>query len=234
MRSIFLKPNEEFSEGEVFVLADERSRHLIKSVRIKENEKILLFDGRGNRYTGVIDSIEKKTINIKIISKAKTEKSGFLDLFIGLVKKDALEDIIRMSVELGLSKLFPLETQYSQRYGIDGDRLERIQESAIIQSNNPYKVQLKDISSLRNLKSEMDSYDHIFYFSSIGSTIEKPIRAAKKVGIIIGPEGGFSQDEEVFLRELQNISIVHLSVPIMRAPTALCVATGYLYSKLTR
>ena len=52
--------------------------------------------------------------------------------------------------------------------------------------------------------------------------------------IIIGPEGGLSEEEEDVLFSKKNVNVIHLDLPIMRAPTALCTCFGVVYSLINK
>jgi len=233
MRSIYIENLESINEDENLIVSDERARHLIKSVRIKEGESILLLDGMGTVFNGLVTCVQKKSVTINIISKEIKCRINKLDLFISLVKKDAFDDIARMSVELGIVQIFPFESEFSQRYSINFERLARVNESALIQSNNPFLTKIHNPRNFDSFLDEIKKYNHVFLFTTSNSGHIQNINSSQSMALVIGPEGGFSQQEEDAISLLPNVSKIKIDTPIMRAPTALCAAAGYIHGKLT-
>jgi 16S rRNA (uracil1498-N3)-methyltransferase len=147
---------------------------------------------------------------------------------ISLPKKDAFEEILKISVECGVNEIHPLSSKYSQYQFIESERSNKLIESALIQSNNFYwpsiKPQINLDSFLNSTKSE------IFYFTSKPVSIDKKIFSPSLLNsiILIGPEGGFSNEEDEIISNHKNSIPLHLSTPILRAPTATAAAFGYL------
>jgi 16S rRNA (uracil1498-N3)-methyltransferase len=232
MRAIYLEGLKELSKASVLKIEGERAHHLLSVARIKVGEDLFLFNGKGLKLKAVVMEIRKKDLSVNIFDVFKEEKSNLLfDAAICLPKKNAFDEIIKISVELGLDSIIPINSEYSTRHILNKERIHRVLESALIQSNNPFLPDFKDVISLKDLKEISKEYDKIFYFSSVkkDSFVNLNIDQEKnKILLVIGPEGGLSPFEERFLNGLEKIQTVHLPTPILRAPHALATSVGYL------
>ncbi len=234
MRSIYA-PEIDTSNVKIdddLVITGDRAHHLIKVVRIKSSEKVLILPGKGVKILAEIKSIQKKEITLNIEKVENTKSKHGIDLALALPKKEAVEDIIRFCVELGIDVLYPLNSQFSQAPIKRNERIEKIVESAMIQANNPFVLRIEVEQDLLNLPNISKAYDQVIYFSSLDQMSAKlNVGKNEKILLVIGPEAGFSKEEEQIMAEITNSHAVHMNTCIMRAPTAVCAATGYVISK---
>lgn len=232
MRALYLPDLKKDSKNNEIAVND--SHHLVNVVRIKENEDVMLLDGKGLRAVASVTSITKKQIVFKISSSEEVAPPLNLNLAQCLVKKEAMEDIIRMSAEAGLAQIYPLQSQHSWHLFLPETRIKAILGSALEQSNNANLPIIKEQSKLADF--DFSSFDHVLYFTSDPEAAKKPVpekfQKNQKLLILIGPEGGLSPAEEEMLFTKNNFSFVHLPTPILRAPTAVLVAIGFTLSKL--
>ena len=211
------------SENDYEITIDgDQARHLIKVVRIKLNENILLNNGDGLGIIGKVIKLEKKSVAIEVINIKKELKSE-RSIALCVVKKEALELSIRQATELGLNKIFLLNSQYSQENSLKADRLEKIIVSAMEQSNNLFYPEIitSELSTFVSNKSE-----DVLLFTAQPSTLDRK-KVHEKMIPLIGPEGGFSDDELNLLKSTVS-NHIHLPTPILRASTAVPTCIGYL------
>ena len=105
--------------------------------------------------------------------------------------------------------------------------------SAIEQSNN-YILPSVDFLALTEI--DFSKYDNIYLFSTreVKGDIKEKLTSNEKNLILIGPEAGFSTQELIQLEKLSQIKLINLPTPILRAPTAMNCAVGYLLSRYSR
>lgn len=226
MRAIFY-PFDNHEAGDLVQVTGDTLHHLTVA-RVRENEKILLLNGRGQRLLGIIQAFSKKSVDIKITDSENMLPTHNLSLAIAMPKKDAFEDILKMAVELGVNEIFPLTSAYSQYEYEASERIQRILESALVQSNNPFFPKIHVEESLSDfLKSHTET---IAFFNSQKAKSSAGNEITTKKTILIGPEGGFSPDEIATISKYPKILEIHLPTPILRAPTAVASSIGYLLS----
>jgi 16S rRNA (uracil1498-N3)-methyltransferase len=225
LRAVYYSFNN-VQEGEVLTITGDAAHHL-NVVRVKNNEVILLLNGMGSILRGVIASLSKNQIEIKIEQAESFTYKHELSLAIANPKKDAFEDILKSAVELGLKHIYPLSSDFSQYDYAPSERIQRVLESALIQSNNPYFPVIHEQQTLKNfLNTHQDTL--VFFNSQISpDAAKKSIQSAAKT-ILIGPEGGFSPNEVAEILKFVKVQEIHLPTPIMRAPTAVASSVGYL------
>ena len=151
-----------------------------------------------------------------------------LSLAIAMPKKDAFEDILKLAVELGVREIFPLTSAYSQYEYEASERVQRILESALVQSNNPFFPEIHPQQALSDFL--ISHTETIAFFNSREPASPKGQETAVKKTILIGPEGGFSTEEVNLISKYPKNLEIHLATPILRAPTAVASSIGYLLS----
>ncbi len=231
MRAIYLKGVKDEIDKDIITIKGEKAHHLQKVARVKIGESILILDGNGHTVKALIESHGKKELQVKVIESKSIElhKPTF-DLAFCTPKKSACDEILKIATELGINQIYPVQSDFSSRYPFNNERVEKLIESALIQSNNPFFPKFNEVISFNEFESLFEGYDRVFVFSSKDyvQTSRKKIGSFKKGLVIIGPEGGFSPIEESFLEGGSKNIKIHLSTPILRAPHALSVAVGFL------
>lgn len=226
MRAIFY-PFEEFSEN--ILITDEQAKHL-QVVRIKNGESVLILNGKGAKAFATVGMITKNSVEL-VISKIETEKTKHdIHLALAVPKKDAFEDVLKIAVELGVVSIQPLTSDFSQYEFQAGERISRILESALIQSNNAFLPEI-----LPQIKLEtflLQNKKPLYFFNSRPVENEVEEETHSEIIILIGPEGGFSDKETALITDRPAIFTIHMPTPIQRAPTAVASSIGYLLARL--
>ncbi len=228
VRAVYLE-NLEIEQTHNISLEGEVHKHLSKVVRVKNSEKIKILNGMGLVAFGHIESVDKKETKIAIESVVKSEDNRKFNLIVGLTKKEALEEIIRKSVELGIQSIQFVETEYSQKSSLKQDRISNILESAYCQSNNPWKLEIGETIKFEELKDIINKHSSAFLMSLKEKSTMPKVNSDSL--LLIGPEGGFSTEEEEALISW-GCGCLKLETPIMRAPTAAVSGVGFLHCAL--
>ncbi len=224
MRAVF-HSFDNVSDNETIVVTGDAAHHL-NVVRIRVNEDLLLLNGKGSILTSKVLSVAKNTIEIKVLKSETFIPKHQLSLAVAMPKKDAFEDILKMAVELGINEIYPLVSEYSQYEYAPSERVQRILESALIQSNNPFFPVIHEQRELGVFLKE--HRETIVFFNSRPAEVKKEQMQGPKKTILIGPEGGFSPEEVAAIGAYNSVLEIHLATPILRAPTAVASSVGYL------
>jgi 16S rRNA (uracil1498-N3)-methyltransferase len=209
------------------LLPEEEAQHCLRTLRHKVGDIIYCVDGNGNLYQCRIAQIEKLKVHLSILGRQINwgEHNCQIHLFFPPLKsKERLEWLIEKSVELGVTHLHPILTSRSERSVIAFSRLERIMIAAMKQAK---RSRLPSFSPLLLLRA--DSYlprlaisfvAHCSAATHISQWLQnKPNPGWQSVGIAIGPEGDFSE-EEVKILEEQGFRSVSLGSNRLRSETA--------------
>jgi 16S rRNA (uracil1498-N3)-methyltransferase len=205
MTRLFLPPEKLISEK--IIITGEQARYISLVLRIKPGDPLIVFDGSGYRYIcKVLQTHKKEVVVVKIRKEAYCAESPVLiTLAQGLPKSDKMDLIIQKTTELGVREIVPLITERTQvKHTEKIERWRKIALSASQQSGREMIPRIQDSvrfeEFLSNLETtETDQQIKIIFFEEQKENNLKEIltgsRDKKNVVLLIGPEGGFSNDE---------------------------------------
>lgn len=212
-------------------IVDDDAHHVIDVLRLKVNDWIQLSDGKGNRFKGIIQQIDKKHVNVLIKQALKRILPSNITLAQAVIKHDKIEDIIKKSVELGITKIAPfLSSRTIPKYSGNStikkvDRWQKIAQEAAKQCGQSFTPEIKNISTLKEILNNSSTYTHKLIFfegenkASISSYFQQNPFHNENTIIVIGPEGGFSK-EEIDLGQKNGFTTLSLGPLILRVDTA--------------
>ncbi len=189
---------------------------------------MILFDGSGDDYVCEIISLDKKEAELKITEK----KKGIVPdrevwLFFSLIKKDNVEMILQKCTELGVSHFVPIISERSApAQTFSAEKLRRARKILIEASEQCGRSSLPELSDVMSLEKAIENYHSKISFLAFdpSGTEFNVLRSTLNVpGLIIGPEGGFAENE-INLFKQKNIMIYSLGDLTLRAETAAIVA----------
>ncbi len=233
MRAILLR-NLSFSESDKLLIKGEAFHHLKNVLRVKKEQELLLLNGIGSFAKSKIINILKNEIEVEILTTEKKSDNRNIDIALGHIKKDAFFEALKKSIECDVKKLIVFESEYSQRIVYKDERMKKIIQSSIEQSNAFYELDVEQEIKLSEISFK--DYDFIFFFNS-QRDLEKSKQEARptrdqRILIIIGPEGGFSSKEIEELEKVSNLFEINAKTNIMRSPNALSYAIGHVQAMI--
>lgn len=208
-------------ESALFTLSEAESKHGIQVMRLKENDSIELFNGKGiSAFTTIIEAHPKRcSVKIEKITKHPHEKP--IHIAIAPTKNmDRMEWFVEKATEIGLTKLSLILCQNSERREIKLDRLEKTAISAVKQSGRYF---LPEITELVKWKDFLNQYPSGL-IAHCREGEKKTIEDYNQDNlIVIGPEGDFTI-EEIELALGRGYSPITLGENRLRTETAALVA----------
>ncbi|MBR5900469.1 MAG: 16S rRNA (uracil(1498)-N(3))-methyltransferase [Clostridia bacterium] len=221
--------------------------HVVSVLRKKTGDRILVsYSGKNDLCE--IHEIFSDYLTAKIIEQNYLDTELPLDLTLiqGLPKGDKLELIIQKAVELGVNKIIPVQTARSvikiedKKKESKRDRWQAISESAGKQSKRSVVPEVSLPLSFKQFLSLATEFDLLLipYENKNGMadtlTALKELCKNQKVGVFIGPEGGFDQKEIELLLSLPNARVISLGKRILRTETAAICALSciMLYAEI--
>lgn len=218
---------------EEYILREEDLHHLVNVVRIEKNEPLLLINGKGLTIETEVFAISKRELILKRKSHELKSRAYSFDLALGMPKREALELCLKEATELGFRNIYLIKSDFSQMRFPENDRMEKILVSALEQSNAPFLPQIicTNWSSL-----PWNQYQRLLLLDSQTKkvTLKSSFQTEGEQLLIVGPEGGFSEEEKVYLHSLSNVEVVNLPTPILRSPTAVATGAGILIESLLK
>ncbi|WP_443747842.1 16S rRNA (uracil(1498)-N(3))-methyltransferase [Asticcacaulis solisilvae] len=230
MIRLFLPDSPDLAKGVSIVLPPDPSRYLGAVMRKGPGDEILVFNGRDGEWLARIDAVGKKSVTLIADRRTRPQPQGQGPvLLVALIKRARLATIVEKATELGASKVQLLITHRSNSDHTNVERLTLIAREAAEQTE---RLDVPEILAPVKLDRLLDGLDYsAVFFGDEDSTHEddkatlsmlKAVEGSDpdRAAILIGPEGGFDDDERQRLRALPNVHPVNLGPRILRADTA--------------
>ena len=225
MRAIYLK-GLEVSDEDSFWIESESHHHLSRVVRLKIGEEFLCLVGEGKVYR--CEAIEFKRSKTHALKKSEYQLKDKrnITLFLAPPKKQAFEELLKTSCEAGVKEIVVFPSQYSQEFSSESSRFEKIIQASMVQSNNPFELKVKILNRFEDALILMEKIQNCYYLSPYHQDEYHISQNSKEVGLIIGPEGGFSAEEESCFGQ-SHVKAIQLGQFILRTPTAVALGLGW-------
>lgn len=231
--------NEDAVTSSRIYLEDPQDRkHLTRVLRAKVGDAVTISDGSGWEYETEIEKIEETGVTLRITDRQKdaTEPETRVTLFQGVPKAAKMETVIQKTVELGVDKIVPVfmaRTIVVEKGNFSKKllRWQKIADEAVKQCKRGVIPQVEQPLDFDGMLKTLAEYDLLIcpYENEEGRTMRDCLLDAKrengekpkKIAVMIGPEGGFADEEIEKLRELpQPVETVSLGKIILRTETA--------------
>lgn len=220
--------DEALAEGSELRVEGGQAHYLLHVMRLKEGAPVKLFDDRTGEYLATVAATSKRDLLLSIEAKLRgREAAPDLWLCQALVKKDRLDWIAEKSCELGVARFVPLLTR---RCVADKLKEDRLRAQMIEAAEQCERTALPEIAGLARLDELLRGWPAdrslLFCDERGGEPIAKALQSGAhgRAAILIGPEGGFSDEENAAIRALPQAVPVSLGPRILRADTAAVVA----------
>ncbi len=216
-------------------ISDAEIYHKAKNVlRLNIGEKIILGDGKNHEATAEIIGFGKNLIEVNVleINENKNESEVCGVLYCSILKRENFEWVVQKATEAGIKEIIPVISSRTVKFGIKEDRFRKIILEAGEQSGRGELPVLSEPIKFKDALKNAEQNDFNLFFemgypalsqSDIGSL------GSKRVGIFIGPEGGWSDEEMEIIKkkteENKKFKLVGLGKTTLRAETAAVVAS---------
>lgn len=241
MHARFYHPAE-MDIGQLIELSLENKHHATRVLRLRKGNPVTLFNGRGGEFSGYIDHITKShtIVRIEAYHDKECESPLHIELAQALCVNEKMDWIIQKAVELGVTCIQPVMTARSIVHLSDERSSKRLQHWHRIviaaceqcgRNRLPYIMPLITLPEwLSRKKANRSSNDLHLVLSTTTTQGLRNITAPllnTNVALVIGPEGGFTEDEEAAILHAGFLSI-RLGQRILRTETAALAAIAAL------
>lgn len=222
-----------FTEVEIFdkffVMEGKDADHIGKSLRMKKGEQITLVTPEGQQHNCIIEQVESGKVQVQVLEsfRCENEPNVEITLYQALPKGDKMEYIVQKSVELGVSKIVPVisarcisrpdEKSLNKKI----QRWQKIAKEAGQQSRRGIVPRVEQAVSFKQAVAHSQcNHQNIIFYECGGEKVGDILKnKPKTIGIFIGSEGGFEQQEVSMVLE-SNGKAGTLGKRILRAETA--------------
>ena len=218
------------------VLLTKQQCHFLKNVlRLDVGDAVGVFNGKDGEWHARINQLTKTQAELEPQALRQEQSNPpFLRLLFAPVKKDALNFLIEKGTELGVTIFQPVITRYTH---VERVRVERLQTNAMEAAEQCGRLEIPTVlpplalNEVLNNLSEEDQFLACLESGEAQPFTALNLHADKSTSILIGPEGGFSEEELASLRNHSSVRSLSLGPRILRAETA-AVSAVAIYQSL--
>ncbi len=231
--------------GAMLPLDREQTNYLINVLRRKNGDPVLVFNGRDGEWRARVEGVARKGAALAVVEQTRLQTApGDLHYLFAPLKQARLDYLVQKAVELGVSRLVPVLTQHGQVARVN---LDRIQANVIEAAEQCGILVLPEIAApvaLARLLAEWVP-ERLLVFCDEEAPVTDPIAVLEEarnstprllgpmpVSVLVGPEGGFSEDERAALLKLPNLVRLSLGPRILRADTAAAAVLALVQATL--
>jgi len=224
--------------GDSAQLTGPEAHHLLHVMRAKPGDEVVLFDGSGDEFPARIERLGRSEVVLAVLERETVDRElpGQLTLAVALPKGDRQRWLVEKAVELGVSRLVPLETERSVAQP-NAKALERLRRAVIEASKQCGRNRLMEIVPAQpwsEFLATTDSAQRLIAHPTGGiSSVDVPFSHTEPIVVAVGPEGGFS-DAEVTAAMNHSWQAIVLGQRILRIETAALALAAAIVAQLER
>ena len=217
------------SKGAVYEASKEQYNYLVNVLRFEEGQAMLVFNGRDGEWKAELSFPTRKRLMLTATEQARPQPVPCdLHYLFAPLKVGRLDYLVQKAVEMGAGLLQPVMTQHVQ--GKLGS-LDRVRANVIEAAEQCGVLGIPEVAEPRKLIDLLENWpqDRRIIFCDEGDAGQNPLPILsrieeKKHALLIGPEGGFSDEERRLLHGLDFVTAIPLGPRILRADTAAVAA----------
>jgi 16S rRNA (uracil1498-N3)-methyltransferase len=216
--------------GTDVALEPPQAHYVVHVLRLEAGDPVLLFNGRDGEWRGRLEKTGKRAVAVKLEQRTRPQTSpGNLHYWFAPLKHARLDYMAQKAVEMGAARLQPVITRHTQSTRVN---LERMQANAVEAAEQCGILTLAEIAAPLDLPEAVARRDasRLLVFCDEDADVTDPVAALQQVdagqsvALLIGPEGGFADDERALLLAAPNVLRLALGPRILRADTAAVAA----------
>jgi 16S rRNA (uracil1498-N3)-methyltransferase len=235
---LFVAPT--LAAGVSLTLSREQANYLVNVMRLAVEDRVLVFNGRDGEWRARLAEAGRKGAALVVDEQTRPQESATdLDYLFAPLKMARLDYMVQKAIEMGARRLRPVITQHTQASRVN---LERMTANVIEAAEQCGVLAIADVLepvSLTRLIADWPANDagRRLLFCDEAEATSNPLPALGALprgplGVLVGPEGGFSADERAFLRAQAFVTPIPLGPRILRADTAAVAALAIVQTSL--
>jgi len=214
------------AEAREVSLSREQANYLLNVLRLRRGDAVLLFNGRDGEWQAELTGAGKRALSAVPMKRVRPQPPPpDLHFLFAPLKHARLDYLVQKAVEMGVSRLQPVMTRHTQVSRVNLERMRANVIEAAQQCGILTPPEVADPLALRELIGEEDA-GRLVVFCDEDAEIKDPVaalvsaRGTLPLSVLIGPEGGFAEEERAALLKLPNVVRIALGPRILRADTA--------------
>jgi 16S rRNA (uracil1498-N3)-methyltransferase len=224
--------------GEIIPLERNQSNYLGNVLRLSAGAKVLTFNGRDGEWQALMVG-RKRPDSLEIVSQTRPQEPRTdLDYIFAPLKHARLDYMVQKAVEMGASKLQPVLTRFTQVSRVNTERMranviEAAEQCGILSiADIAEPMPLERWLGQREPRRKLIFCDEAAETANPAEALQRSAAKLAGIDVLIGPEGGFAEEERAILLRQANILRLSLGPRILRADTAAVAAMALVQSVL--
>ena len=224
--------------GETIRLDGKQSHYLATVLRMREGSQLLVFNGRDGEWQArVTEAARRGSVTLSVVERTRPQPAAS-DLVFAFapIKAGRLDYLVQKAVEMGAGAIQPVITEHTQLRTVGVPRLQANVNEAAEQCGVLSLPPVREPVSLASFLAGWDPDRRLIHCDEHAATDDPlPILQAvreRRLGLLIGPEGGFSEEERQRLSGLGFVTAIPLGPRILRADTAAVAALALIQATI--
>ncbi len=223
--------------GAAIACSTDQAHYLRNVLRIADGASVLVFNGREGEWRAVARHEGKRGLEMQIVAAIRSQTTGpDVDYLFAPLKRSRLDYMVQKATELGVRRLVPVITHRTIAERVN---LDRMRANVIEAAEQCGVLRLPEVAAPLKLEAVLDSWDvaRRIVFCDEAASQHNPIAVLTALdrgplAVLIGPEGGFADQERAALMARPFVTAISLGPRVMRADTAAVVALALVNATL--
>ena len=221
-------------KGSTYHLEEKYYIHLIRVMRLNIGDEVTLFNQKSGQWLSIIKNIKKNVVSAEVIKKISPPMANSkISLLFSPIKYLNSESIIRQSTEIGIMNIFPTSFQRTVIKKINIDKFEHYSVGAAQQCGRTSIPDIRVFEKLENRLGLLENSNVLMFDENLKGNEIKDIKfndSNKDIIVIIGPEGGFVEEERSLIsKNSMNFRNVRMGHSILKSDTAVIAALSLTF-----
>ncbi len=223
--------------GKPVEASKEQFHYLANVLRMAEGDAVLVFNGRDGEWRAELSFPTRKRLLLTPTEETRPQPApSDLHYLFAPLKVGRLDYLVQKAVEMGAGLLQPVMTQHVQG---KINSIERLEANVVEAAEQCGILSIPRVASPRKLEDLLADWprERRIVFCDEGHGSQNPLPALtaiteRKLALLVGPEGGFSDEERTLLRNLDFVTPIPLGPRILRADTAAVAAMAVIQAAI--
>lgn len=218
------------------VLTRDQANYLLNVLRLKRGDSLLVFNGSEGEWQACLAGAGKKALTAELGPRVREQPSpSELHFLFAPLKHARLDYLVQKAVEIGVSRLQPVITRHTQVARVN---LARMRANVIEAAQQCGVLNLPEVSAPLAFAAAIGDTGRLLVFCDERAEVQDPVAtlrgapAGRPLSVLVGPEGGFAENERAALTKHPQVVRIALGPRILRADTAAVAALALVQAVL--
>ena len=220
--------------GDRVALTPEQGNYLLNVLRLREGARVLVFNGRDGEFAGSLAPLGRKGAALRIEAQLRPQEHPWdIDYLFAPLKHARLDYVAQKAVEMGVRRICPVMTRRTQVSRVNVERLRANAREAAEQCGVIWLAEVAEERSLAKALADWPPGRVLVFCDEDAPQVDDVAAFASRaapaaVSLLIGPEGGFDEEERALILRLPDVVRLSLGPRILRADTAAVAALALI------